>query len=377
MKVAKIIISSFVFVIILCTILLFLYYKYIEMPLHPTQPVASGEFNAQPVWVYAAEETITSTPAVKGLRIFIRTLNSIFALDATNGNLLWHVVSPGTYPLSVPPQVIDEYLIVPEKGSQIAAFTIDTGHLVWRTSPIRIALDNPVTAAIESITSMNDMIYVARFDWSLIAYNLKNGGVAWEQNIPGRTSPYLAADERAVYLGAGQSLKAYDVRTGAILWQEENEGYTGPIILDGNILYITNEAHPSLFALDLDTLNVKWKKEFPEINEFEFGCLLASDTTLYIAAEELIAVSKTDGRVVWISEKTGRLECPVILGRRIYVRNTNTKLFAFEIGSGRVVGMLILQANTPMKHEPNRSPAVSGDMLIVPFGDNRIFAYKY
>jgi hypothetical protein len=29
-----------------------------------------------------------------------------------------------------------------------------------------------------------------------------------------------------------------------------------------------------------------------------------------------------------------------------------------------------------MKHEPERAPAVVDDLLIVPFGDNRVFAYK-
>jgi hypothetical protein len=60
----------------------------------------------------------------------------------------------------------------------------------------------------------------------------------------------------------------------------------------------------------------------------------------------------------------------------VIVRNRANGLFVFDTNTGEQIGKLKVKYNTSMKHDPERSPAVYKGLLIVPFGDNRIFAYK-
>jgi hypothetical protein len=54
-------IGSFFLVLIL---FILYYWIFIEIPNHPPEPVASGIFPSQPVWVFEAQDRITATPTV-------------------------------------------------------------------------------------------------------------------------------------------------------------------------------------------------------------------------------------------------------------------------------------------------------------------------
>lgn len=50
-------------------------------------------------------------------------------------------------------------------------------------------------------------------------------------------------------------------------------------------------------------------------------------------------------------------------------------MYGFDLDSGKELGRLIVQKNTPMKHEPNRGPVVSGDLIVIPVTENKLNAY--
>lgn len=337
-----------------------------------------GVFESQSVWEYKTSEAITSTPVWDGLgQIYLHTSNSVMAISALDGKLLWKASSPSKTPLSAPPLISGSYLIVPEEGSRIAVFIKDTGQLLWRSPVIEIARTHAVTANIESMAATTEMIYITRFDWTITAYRLNNGEIIWEDDLPGRTSPYVVTDGRYVYLGVGPLLKTYDGKTGALLWQKEIFGYIGPMTNVEKTLYIVDEENSSLLSLDIPSKNITWKEYYVGIDDFEFGCLIVREDSIYIAAEEIVKVSKNNGKIEWSSEKIGRLECPVVLNNILYVRNTNNLLFAFDISTGKIVETLKLDFNyTPMKHEPNRGPLATNRLLIVPINEYEVIAYK-
>jgi len=339
--------------------------------------VATGVLNTAPIWTFRTTDRITSSPVGddKG-QVYIRTLNSVIALDALSGLQLWSAESPSNFPLSIKPYVFGEYLLVPEKDSRVATFSTATGQLIWRSPLIDTVLTHPTAIEIEAISFSESLVYVARFDWSLIAYRLTDGEKIWEANTAGRANPYLASDKKTVYLGLGSLLKAYDSKTGTLLWQQDIDGYIGPMRINGNVLYVSDEANPSLLAIDLSTREVLWRKYYNQINEFEIGCISLINDAIYIGAEELIAIYQNDGTVIWSSPKLGRLECPVNLGDYLFVRNTGTTLFAFKRETGQKVGELRVEENTTMKHEPDRGPAVVYELLLVPTNNNLVAAYR-
>jgi outer membrane protein assembly factor BamB len=355
-------------------VFLVIYYFYIYVPNHPKEPVASGDFPSTTAWIFLGDSVVTSTPVTDGNNIFIRTNNSIYALDGRTGEILWKTNSratgsSGESTPTISPQIEDSYLIVPETGSRISVFSSESGKLIWSSYP------EYAHTHIESIAINNKTIYVARWNWRLTSYGLETGDIIWEKDISGRSNPYVVANENAVYLGQEHLLQSLEAESGISQWELDFGGYSGPLAINDGVLYITDEETSSVLAIDTNTQAVLWERSYPQIEAFELNCLVLSGDVLYLAAQQLIAISKVDGYSLWISSNTGRLECPNVSSDSIYVRNTEQTLYKLDVSSGNKTGQLSVQLNTPMKHEPDRSPLLFEDMLIVPFGDNRVFAY--
>lgn len=365
--------------IILAVIVLGLlaFWLYSEVIDNPSQPIPSGDFPESPVWVFEGSGRVVSTPVVQGSNVFIRTMHSVYSLDGLTGHLLWRAISPAPAELSVAPLATHCCLIVPEEGSSIASFSITTGELLWRTPAIASNLRDSSIAWVEALASMNDLFAAARNDWKITAYIVENSEEVWERTVPNRSSLYLAANNDFVYLSAKSFLQAYDARAGNLIWEMNFDNNTGPLLLHNDRLYIAlYSGERRIIALDPQTLNEVWNVKLSDIGDSEVRSMVVDGEILYAAANRLIAISKHDGSLRWKSGHTEWLETPVILHNTIYARNTGTDLFAFDKTNGLETGRLLIQADTAMKHEPERAPAVVGDLLLVPFGDNRVFAYK-
>jgi outer membrane protein assembly factor BamB len=327
----------------------------------------------QIVWKFKTSDPITSTPTVDGKRIFIRTINSVYALDSSTGLQLWQLKSLINSPLSLAPIAYGNYLIVPEADSRIAVFSADKGQLIWRTPVIDPVLTHPAAIDIEAIVAQNNNIYVARFGWALTAYRLESGEVLWEHDLAGRSNPNLAIDDKAIYLGVGPKLKALDLVNGNLLWEYEVGGYIGPMTIDENILFVLDEEYSNVLAIDVNNHLLKWEDKLAA-NNFAFNCIQVQSDKVYVSSQSLIVLSKYSGQLMWQSKKTGPLECPVMNNDNIYVRNTNTSLFVFKGKLGEEIGKLRVSPNSTMKHEPNRSPVISNGLLIIPIKNYEVVA---
>jgi outer membrane protein assembly factor BamB len=358
-------------------IIMFLLYIGFEIKGYTLFPIKTGVFVRDPIWSRTIDDIITASPARVQNRLFLRTTNAICALNATTGNQLWCTPSESTTPLSLPPYTSEGLLIIPEKDSYLSVIRQEDGVILWRSAKIDtgfVSLDN---IEIQAVAFTDDMVYVARFNWKLTAYALKDGQMIWEQKMPGRTNPHLTTDGKTVYLGAGHNLNAYDTETGVLEWQIEMEGYIGQILFDHEkeTLFVADASNTSILAITPNNQQIKWERKLPVSNEIGFGCLKKFDDNLIISAEEVTVISASDGRSVWQSEKLGNLECPVVIDNRMFIRNTDTLLFAFDLKTGHELGRLTVQANTPMLHEPNRSPVVVDQLLIVPVESTRVSAF--
>jgi outer membrane protein assembly factor BamB len=256
----------------------------------------------------------------------------------------------------------------------LAAYSTESGELVWKTPALQIIETG--TDPIRSITFNNQYLYVARHDWDLTAYDLKTGKVIWKHDLPGRSGPYVVANEKSVFLAAGEDTASIlDANTGLDVWNYDKSGYFGPILLSDNTLYIADVIHASLISLDIDFKHINWIKDLP-ISTYEFSCMLEVEDNLLIAAQKLVMISMQDGSILWATDNLGYLECPVLLKNEIYVRNNQTDLYAFDKESGQEKGKLQVRTNTVMKVDFFRGPIIANGLLVVPFGDNRLLVYQ-
>jgi outer membrane protein assembly factor BamB len=380
-KIIVVLISSFLCITAI-TGAVFLYNKK-NSEEKPPEPIAQGDLSISPYWVFNADEDIISTPATNNKFLFVKGSASLYAVDILQKKVQWKVTSFTDRDLGFAPVVTNSSVIVVENGSGVAAYSIDSGRLLWKTSPIKEA--GYMTASVQSMAFNSQYLYVGRFDWSLTAYNLKTGEIIWEHNLPGRTDSYVEANEDYVFVGAGDTLTIYQANYGTEvwpsygfeLWKKDDLGYAGPILLSGNTLYITDEENASLISLDVNTHKINWEKSYQGIIEnYYYSCITETEKYLLIAAKKLMMVSKLDGEILWSTDDLGTLECPILLKDKIYIRNSRTTLYSIDKETGRETGQMLVQLNTRMKIDYFRSPIVVNGFLVVPFGDNRVFIYQ-
>jgi outer membrane protein assembly factor BamB len=110
--------------------------------------------------------------------------------------------------------------------------------------------------------------------------------------------------------------------------------------------------------------------------EDQLYSLVTYDDGLYVSGKRLFKMARGSGDIQWISEAYGRLRRPVVLGNRVFVRDNFRTLYALDRDTGRETGRLTVQANKAASTQPGHGPVVVQDLLIVPFGDERVFAYR-
>ena len=86
-----------------------------------------------------------------------------------------------------------------------------------------------------------------------------------------------------------------------------------------------------------------------------------------------------DGCIHWLfgsnsSNPFYKLGKTVILRNTLYVRDPTTNLYAFDIQTGKYSVALKIQANWPSM-DSLRDPIGASSLLVIPFGDDRLFAY--
>jgi hypothetical protein len=121
---------------------------------------------------------------------------------------------------------------------------------------------------------------------------------------------------------------------------------------------------------------VLWQINLKQIGGTAVRAITIENDSIYLAAQQLIAISSVDGSIKWVSESFGFLETPVMSENNIYIRTIGPALYMLDKISGKENGRLVVQANTQMEHQPYRGPAVVGDLIIVPFGDHQVLAYR-
>lgn len=325
------------------------------------------------LWKFEAKEIIASTPVSNDNYIYIRTQEKIYALNLYSGKQIWKNYSKAGKPLILQPVITEKYLIAPENKSRIAVFSATHGTMLWRSPEIKTTLTDSDLIDIQSIVANDNVVYVARFNWSLTAYSLQSGKVLWEYDLSGRSNPYLAINDHVILVGLGSTITALDPKNGKYLWAYNVNGYVGPLVLDKNDLFVIDEKHSKIFAIDLSSQSTKWVRDL-QIEPFEFNCIAINANSIYVSSQKLVSISRSTGQAQWKSDYTDRLECPVFWKNKIIVRNTSTTLFLINNNTGEIIDRYSIGFDTSMKHFSGRSPLVKNDLLFTPINDYTLFA---
>ncbi len=338
-------------------------------------PMAYGQFPTKPVWVFEAQERVVNTPVVQDGRVFVRTEKAIYALDAQDGTLIWRSDYPAKPDVDFPQIALGDVLVVPGGKRSVVAYSPDNGKILWEDHIPQSIGQFPV----EAITFLGDLVYVARFNSSLVAYGQNDGHIYWEESAPSRTSLYLSTYQNTVYFAAKDTLKGYDAVSGKLIFEKKFDKNIGPLLIENDILYLEiGSEHADVMAIDLNTFRKNWEITPPDFSRNRINSLMIYGETLLVNGDAFFTVDKSSGRLFWSKklDEVGATGHPVVLDDRVYVRIVYGPLLSLNLDTGDPISQLKLKASEGLTYSYDIGPAVFKDLLIVPYGDNRVFAYR-
>lgn len=318
-------------------------------------------------WVVNFGQPI-SYPLIAGGRVFVvikdpTNKTKLFALDATDGALLWSAPLGGFFPWSAACYENGRVFALNSDGL-LRAFDGATGTMIWST------LLAPTNAPP---TAFQGLVYVSG-NFRVFAVNADTGAVIWIQSvIDGDTSSPAVTSNGLWVSYACPNVYKLDPLTGAQFWHYwphcNGGGGTTPAMYNGR-LYV-RDTQDMIFDAETGTVignfNAKNTPAFSGSRGFfldgshglgSFGILRARDVD-----------TNTD---LWSFAGDGQLQSAVlVVDNFVYVGSASGKLYAVNAATGQQAWVTTAGASIPYVDElsvsqPTTSFAAVDGMLVIP-----------
>ena len=269
----------------------------------------------------------------------------VIALDPATGEEFWRRRTG--IPLRGAPTIRDGRVFVISYDNQLHALSRDDGSVLW--TYVGIA-ESAALLGAASPAAGGELVVAPFSSGELVALRADNGRVAWSDSLA-RTGQLTALSELSdingrpvidrgvVYaISHGGRMIATDLRTGARLWTQNIGGVQSPWVAGDFIYLITNDSE--LVALSRRDGRVRWVSELQSFSDPErrtgpitwTGPLLASDRLILTSSAGLaIAVSPYTGKLLGeIDLPDGVFVGPVLADGTLYFLTDGAELVAFR-----------------------------------------------
>ncbi|HEX2913858.1 MAG TPA: PQQ-binding-like beta-propeller repeat protein [Chloroflexia bacterium] len=281
--------------------------------------------------------------------------NSLYALDAKTGELIWRYQIPGE---AMPTPLYADGVVYFVTGDRaLYALNADTGTLLYKKE----------LGSVFSMGSINRdgdiLVFGGGFPFKVFGFNLKTGQVAWETPL---NEVYLGLDDSNPAISNGllyingiaydppapekgqpnptnphHVFYALETQTGKLRWTfnagmyalvDDNKAST-PAIVDG-VYYGASSESRQFFALDAATGALKWQYN---IGVPVKGGPVVQDGYVFFADAKgnVYALEAATGKLVNKKALGGNVnpQGPTIYNGTLYVANQNGKIYAIPVAS--------------------------------------------
>ncbi|HEX9836850.1 MAG TPA: PQQ-binding-like beta-propeller repeat protein [Alphaproteobacteria bacterium] len=253
-------------------------------------------------------------------RLFVSTgFAAVVAVDPSDGKEIWRRQVSG--PMRAGPTVAGGRVFVVTIANELHALSAEDGRDLWSHTGIAetAGLLGGASPAVDG-----DVVVVAYSSGELLAIRTDNGRVAWSESLSAlrRTDPVSSLahikglpviDRGRVFAVANSDrMVAIDLRTGGRVWEQGIGGTESPWVA-GDFVYLVSNG------------------------------------------EELVCLSRQDGRIRWVSplpkwedekDKEGRIRWagPLLVSDRLIVAGSNREVWSVSPYTGKLLGKLRLPA---------------------------------
>jgi outer membrane protein assembly factor BamB len=249
-----------------------------------------------------------------GDRLVVGAATEMWALDRTNGRVLWRtdttrgtsVVTPGGIARLAP-------------DGRLSVHDFGTGEVTLKT---RIAPRvGPVAGAVVHLPGLPRLVVVTEGEHHLVAVDLTNGEPRWRWSWgatrgPARGTPRMKRAGRLVFFTSGDSaLTALDVMTGAVVWRlrDRLRFRSPPTIAHDATFAVSGGAHgvARLYAIDSYSGRVRWSRPIADASApctVEGAPLVAAGAVAVAVRQKsglaLVAFRRDDGTPITSSARS-------------------------------------------------------------------------
>ena len=186
------------------------------------------------VWMVKPGGPLRGAPTVAGDTVYMLSQDSqLYALNATNGELRWQ--GAGSFELagvfgSAAPAFAQSTLVAGYASGELTAYRYENGNVVWQDALARTGISTSVgqLSDIDADPVIdNGRVFAIGQGGRMVAVELITGQRAWEINIGGLSTPWVAGDWVFVITDKAQLL-AVARSSGRIRWISQLPGFRHP-----------------------------------------------------------------------------------------------------------------------------------------------------
>jgi outer membrane protein assembly factor BamB len=323
------------------------------------------------------EEYIASPPMYHENNLYIQTTSTLSVYDTTKGNLRWRLLLPsedGGYEKWENPPLIfaDEKIIIQSQRNTLTVYNSLIKSIDWASS----FSPNPgggyqgLSSFIEDFYFYRNMLFVTRYNTTLVSYNIKNGNIMWAQIVPDRTDLNIIPFEEKVLIGTNHSLEVYNIDGGRKLQTIELNGYVEDYDFEERNLYFVNSSDKcNLALLNIEKMSFEWCVDLDSSLELEESKILHDQNNLYVWGKEfLLATSKDSGNTKWQINPQSYFKDIKIIGDDIYASDGDD-IYILRTSTGEKIAKFTPNINI------NWQVLILEDTLFF-FDSKNVFAYS-
>ena len=225
------------------------------------QITALSASTGEPLWVQTLESAAAGAPTVSDGVVYLVTRNNIgWALDASNGRILWQVLgadSRNGIAGGAAPAIAGGQVIFPLSSGQMVAAAIGPGNQTWAAS-IAGERQGRAFSRFSELTGdpvvANDVVYAGNHSGRAAAFSAVNGERVWRAN-EGSLSPVWVAGGAVFLVTDENRLMRLDAATGEAVWavglpfferarirrREATVSHFGPVLANGRLILASND----------------------------------------------------------------------------------------------------------------------------------------
>ncbi len=319
--------------------------------------------NVLPIWEFACEDEITSSPQVSDGVLYIGSYDhNLYAINAQEGTFLWKY--PSEEGIASSPCVWEHLVFFGSEDRMVYALAKDAGRIMW-TSPTRDRIRSSPRVAMSHV-------FVGSDDHCLYNLDARNGRQVWRFEVEDhiRSSPCIY--EGIVYFGSDDSnVYAVDIQTGRLKWKcsVNRPVLSSPAAHEGMIF--VGSMDWNLYAIDAQAGWVVWKARTK-------GRIISSPAVseplglVYIGSQDgnVYAYDYSKGREVWRAETGGPIgSSPAVTLEAVYIGSADKHLYSFDARTGDLRWKFAADSGIVS------TPAATNDMIYAASRSGRVYAF--